>query len=246
MTYERIDHLYSERLKIVQSPDVFSFSLDAVLLAHFTKIRSGSKVVDLCAGNGAVGLFLNYQVPKAHITMMELQPRLADMAQRSIALNHVENDVEMICAPIAEYSKYLKKDSIDTVTCNPPYFINEPQSTKNPNHYLALARHEITTNLVEVLAVGSHLLKMGGHYFMVHRPERLPEILLTMQQHRLAPKRLQFVYPKANKEANIILIEAIKDGKKQGLKVLPPLIVYGENNTYTSQVQTILDGDTPS
>lgn len=241
---ERIDQLYANKIKIIQSSEVFSFSLDAVLLANFASPvqKKQGEIVDLCAGNGAVGLFLTSKT-KAHITLVEIQARLVQMAQRSILLNNLEEQVNVLNIDLNESLAYLKKDSIDTITCNPPYFTNLDTSKKNPNHYLALARHEITVTLEQVLTKASELLKMGGKFYLVHRPERMLEILTLMQAKRLAPKKIQLVYPKANKEANMILIEAIKDGNPGGVRFLEPVIVYNADNTYTQTIRDILYGE---
>lgn len=241
---ERMDRLVRANLDIIQSPSVFSYSLDAVLLAHFANVPQGnrSQIVDLCAGNGAVGLLLSEKT-KSKITGIELQPRLADMAERSIQLNQLSDQVRVIEGNLSEATKWIEKDSVDVVTCNPPYFSSPVTSKKNPNPHLAIARHEIHTNLNEVMLVTSGLLKMNSKAYFVHRPDRLIEILEAMKANRLAPKRMQLVYPKANKEANILLIEGIKDGKETGFRVMPPLFVYGEDNEYLPEIRGILYGD---
>ena len=239
---ERIDQLYRDDIKIIQSSEVFSFSLDAVLLANFANVKKGSKnkIIDLCAGNGAIGLFLSNK-SKAKVTMVEIQSRLADMAQRSILLNHLEKRFNVLNIPLKDSLKYIEADSVDDVVCNPPYFVNENQSKKNPNSYLAMARHELTTNLDEILDVSQKMLKMNGKFHLVHRPDRLPEILAKMQQHRLAPKRIQFAHSRIDEEANIVLIEAIKDGKPNGMRVLKPIIVY-DGLEYSKEVKKLLYG----
>lgn len=241
---ERIDQLYSNQIQIIQSSDVFSFSLDAVLLAHFAEVsrKDSTKIVDLCAGNGAVGMFVS-QKTKGHIYQIELQERLADMAERSIELNRLGQQIEVKQLDLIKTFDYLEKDSIDTVLCNPPYFPNTPDSSRNPNPYLAIARHEITTDLDDILEITSGLLKMKGKTFFVHRPDRLPEILSKMVNHRLAPKKIQFVYPKEGKEANMVLIEAIKDGNAAGIRIMPPIVVYGANDEYTPSVHEIVYGN---
>ena len=240
---ERIDQLYANEIKIIQSSEVFSFSLDAVLLAHFANPikKAQGQIIDLCAGNGAVGLFLTSKT-KAQVTLVEIQPRLAQMAKRSVDLNNLNQQVQVLNIDLNYILDYVKKDSVDTITCNPPYFTNLDHSKKNPNPYLALARHEITVNLQQIIAKMSDLLKMGGKCYLVHRPDRMLEILTLMQQYRLAPKKIQLVYPKLNKEANMILIEAIKDGNPGGIRFLEPIIVYQDDNTYTPQVKAILYG----
>ncbi|MGX6978004.1 tRNA1(Val) (adenine(37)-N6)-methyltransferase [Vagococcus elongatus] len=238
---ERVDQLVSKGVQIIQSPEVFSFSLDAVLLAHFAKVPKKGVIVDLCAGNGAVGLFIS-QKTNGKIIGVELQERLADMAKRSIQLNDLEEQMDMLAIDLKETTRYIPKDSVDLVVCNPPYFKELPTNTKNPNPHLAIARHELHTNLEEVIAMSAGLLKMNGKFSMVHRPERLVEILQLMDKHLLTPKRLQFIYPKKHKEANVLLIEGIRNGKSGGLKILPPLYVYNEDNQYLPEVAEMLYG----
>lgn len=239
---ERIDQLYSQNIKIIQSEDVFSFSLDAVLLANFVKINQSNKnqIVDLCAGNGAVGLFVSNKT-KAKITEVEIQPELADMAKRSINLNGLENQIDVINDDLNDVNKYISKDSIDIVMVNPPYFPDHFDSKKNPNQHLAIARHEIKTNLHQVVKKSSDLLKTGGKLYLVYRPDRLYELMDELNSNRLAIKHLQFIYPKKNTRANMVLVSAIKDGKNNGLIVDSPIIVY-DNEEYTDYMKEILYG----
>jgi len=240
---ERMDQLLSHNLSIIQSPSVFSFSLDAVLLADFAQPakHNRAKVVDLCAGNGVVGLLLS-QKTRSPIIGIEIQERLVGMAKRTIQLNELEHQVSIIHGDLSEATKWIQKDTVDTLTCNPPYFAVGEKSIKNPNSHLAIARHELHTNLDEVMKVSSDLLKMNGKAYFVHRPDRLIEILETMKKHRIAPKKMRLVYPKVGKEANTLLIEGIKDGKDTGFRVLPPLFVYSEDNNYLPEVSAMLHG----
>lgn len=238
---ERIDQLVAQGVQIIQSPDVFSFSLDAVLLAHFASIPKRGTIVDFCSGNGAVALFMSPRT-NAQIIGVELQERLADMGKRSIILNELEEQISMKQLDIKDITTEIKSDSVDFITCNPPYFKEQPNSKKNPNPYYAIARHEIHLKLDDVFASASKVLKMNGKIAMVHRPDRLMDILDSMRRHRIAPKRIQFIYPKEHKEANTILIEGIKDGKVDGLKILPPLYVYGEDNEYLPEIKEMLHG----
>ena len=238
---ERIDQLVAQGVQIIQSPDVFSFSLDAVLLAHFDSIPKRVTIVDFCSGNGAVALFMSPRT-QATIIGIELQDRLADMGKRSIILNQLENQLEMKQLDIKDITTEIKSDSVDFITCNPPYFKEQPNSKKNPNPYYAIARHEIHLQLDDVFNSASKILKMNGKIAMVHRPDRLMDILDSMRRHRIAPKRIQFIYPKEHKEANTILIEGIKDGKTDGLKILPPLYVYGDDNQYLPVIKEMLHG----
>lgn len=238
---ERIDQLYAEGIQIIQSREVFSFSIDAVLLANFPALPKKGQIVDLCAGNGAVGLFASKKT-SARILQIELQSRLADMGQRSIQLNQLEQQLTMVELDLSFATSVVSPDSVDLVLCNPPYFKELPQSQKNPNPHLAIARHEIHTTLTEVVSVSAKLLKTNGRLAMVHRPERFLDILHAMEAAGIAPKRVRFVYPKAGKEANILLIEGIKQGKKEGFRVLPPLVIFNESNEYLPEVKEMLYG----
>ncbi len=241
---ERIDQLYSKNIQIIQSPQVFAFSLDAVLLGAFAQVSKSAKsqIVDLCAGNGAVGLFVSERT-RGHVTAVEIQPRLADMAQRSVVLNDLTEQITVLNEDVLKITTQLPKDSVDTVLCNPPYFKDQPSSVKNPNPHLAIARHELSANLDQIMTVTSDLLKMNGKAYFVHRPERLDDLFSTMAAHRLAPKRLRFVHPKADREANMVLIEMIKDGKPNGVRVVPPVVVYHADGTYGEEVHQLLYGN---
>ncbi|GCF94040.1 hypothetical protein NRIC_19310 [Enterococcus florum] len=238
---ERIDQLYAQDVQIIQSSEVFSFSLDAVLLANFPRIPKRGKIIDLCAGNGAVGLFISKQTD-ASIDQIELQPRLADMGKRSIELNHLTNQIQMHEMDLKQIFPTFKTDNTDLVVCNPPYFKEQPNGQKNPNPYLAAARHEIHATLEDVVSTSSKLLKTNGHFAMVHRPDRFLEIIDCLRSWRIAPKRIQFVYPKQEKEANILLIEGIKYGKDEGLRFLPPLFTYDSQGQYTPAIKEMLYG----
>lgn len=240
---ERIDQLAPAGIRIIQHPHVFAFSLDAVLLAAFAQLpKRGGQVVDLGAGNGAVSLFAAHHTT-AQMTLVEIQPRLADMARRSIVLNDLTQRLTVLNMPMQEILTEIPKDSVDAVMTNPPYFKDSPTIEKKSNPHFALARHELTVTLTEVVALSADLLKFNGKLFMVHRPDRLGEILSELQAHQLAPKRLRFVYPKAGREANMVLIEAIRGGRPNGLRVLPPLVVYDEQGNYEAEVKRALFTD---
>lgn len=239
---ERLDYLLAENLRIIQSPSVFSFSLDAVLLARFVyvPIQKGN-IIDLCSGNGVIPLFLSART-KGSITGVEIQERLYDMAVRSIEYNKLQERLQMIHGDIKEMPKQVGYGKFDVVTCNPPYFITPSKEEINPNEHLAIARHEILCTLEDAVRASSQLVKQGGKVAFVHRPGRLLDIVTVMREYRLEPKRIQFVYPKQGKEANTLLIEAIKDGSPD-LKILPPLFVYNEQGDYTAEVRKILYGE---
>lgn len=241
---ERIDRLIKEQIDIIQSPSVFSFSIDAVLLANFTKLPKSktARIVDACSGNGAVAFMISAKT-NSKITAIEYQERLVDMANRTITLNRLENKVEIVHVDYNAVEQYIKPDSVDVITCNPPYFANHKASIKNKIDAFTLARHEITLTLEQWVKQSARLLKYKGKLFIVHRPDRLGDIMDTLRQYKTPVKRLQFVYPKANKKANVVLIEAIKNGSHDGVEVLPAITIFDEDNQYTPIIKEMLYGE---
>lgn len=238
---ERIDDLLNTGLKIIQSKEVFSFSLDAVLLAHFVyvPILKGG-ILDLCTGNGVIPLLLSKRT-KGDITGVDIQARLCDMAERSVRLNRLDDRIRILCEDVKRLPEVLGHGVFNVVTCNPPYFSSREAHIKNPNPFYAIARHEICLKLDEAVAAASRLVRQKGKVAFIHRPDRLEELLASMRTHRLAPKRLQFVHPRKDGAANMVLVEAIKDGQT-GIKVLPPLTVYDEHGAYTKELLSIING----
>ena len=236
---ERLDHVLGEGLKIIQSPSVFAFSLDAVLLAKFSyvPIQKG-KILDMCCGNGIIPIFLTTRT-KAEITGIEIQPRLYDMAMRSVQYNHLENQIQMLCEDIQSIPSLFSHGSFDVVTCNPPYFVTKGEEEQNANKHFAIARHEIMCTLEDVIRLAAFAVKEGGKFAMVHRPGRMVEIIFLMRKYKIEPKRMQLIYPKMGKEANMFLIEGIKSGKPD-IKILPPFYVYEQNGEYTDEMKAIL------
>lgn len=237
---ERIDFLHERSLKIIQSREVFSFSMDAVLLAKFVyvPIQKG-RIIDLCTGNGVIPLFLS-QRTKGSIAAVEIQERLFHMASRSVQINQLEDRIQLYHMDLKEAPQRLGHGQFDVVTCNPPYLPVQTGKTHD-NLYHAIARHELMCSLEDVLRVSSQLVKQGGHVALVHRPNRLVDILTLMRRYRIEPKRVRFVYPKLTKEANMLLVEGIKDGQPD-LKLLPPLIAYNEQDEYTPEMKRLYDG----
>lgn len=236
---ERLDDLLTHELHIIQSPEVFSFSMDAVLLSRFASVPRKGKILDLCTGNGVIPLLLSTRT-KAGIDAVEIQPRLADMAQRSVQWNGLEEQIHIVQGDLRSYHLEQGYGIYDLVTVNPPYM---PARTgdQNANEHVAIARHEIYCTLQEVTAACSRMVRTGGKVAMVHRPSRLTEIIEAMRAVRLEPKRLRMVHPHADAEANMVLIEALRDGKPE-LKVLPPLIVYDVDNRYHQELMDIYYG----
>ncbi|SET74298.1 tRNA1(Val) A37 N6-methylase TrmN6 [Oceanobacillus limi] len=239
---ERLDYLVAdESLQIIQSPTAFSFSMDAVLLSNFTyvPIRKGN-ILDLCSGNGAIPLLLSRRT-NALITGVEIQERIIDMARRSVGLNHLENQIKMIQGDLKEMQSELGHSNFDVVTCNPPYFKTPSKNEYNKNEYLTIARHEVYCTLDDVVRACKLHVRPGGKVAMVHRPGRLVDILTTFRKYNLEPKRMQLVYSKEGKEATMLLIEGIRDGKAD-LTILPPLYIYQEDGTYTKEAKEIIYG----
>lgn len=237
---ERVDYLVAdESMKIIQSPTAFAFSLDAVLLAHFAHIpiKRGA-ILDLCSGNAVIPLLLSRRTD-AKITGVEIQERIFEMGERSIRLNKLDEQLSLIHGDLKDMQRELGHSNFDVVTCNPPYFRSLQKTEHNQNEFLTIARHEVYATLEDVVRACKLHVKPGGKVAMVHRPGRLVDIIELFRTYKLEPKRIQFVYPKQGKEANMLLIEAIRDGKPD-LKVLPPLYIYQDDGTYTEAARSII------
>lgn len=234
---ERLDDLLTHELKIIQSPEVFSFSLDAVLLARFAGVPPRGRLLDLCTGNGVIPLLLSTRT-EASIDGVEIQPRLADMARRSIQLNGLNHKINIIENDLREWS--VEGELYDAVTVNPPYLPVQSGDHKD-NHHQAMARHELGCKLEDVIAACSRAVRRGGRISMVHRPSRLVDIIVLMRRYRIEPKRIRFVHPRQDAEANMILIEGTREGRPE-VRLLPPLLVYGEDGDYTSELLAVFYG----
>jgi len=230
---ERIDELTTTGKRIIQNDKEFCFSLDAVLLAHFPQLNPRSHVLDLGTGTGVMPLLLADEV--AHIDAVEINPVMAEMAARSVALNELEDKITVRQGDYREMSRLYQRESFDWVLVNPPYR-PVPQGKVNALPGVAAARHEVTARLADVVKAARYALRFRGRLAMVHLPERLAEIFAELKANQLEPKRLQFVQPKANKAPNMLLLEAACGGVPGGLKVLPPLIVHREDGSYTDEV----------
>ena len=227
---------------IYQDNDYFLFSLDSVLLANFVTLRpTDKKIIDLCSGNAPVPMLMSFRT-RARIFGVELQKYIYDMGLDSIKENGLDNKITFINSDVKEINKLFDSESFDVVTCNPPYFKYVDTSLINDNNGKAIARHEVKINLDDIVKKSKYLLKSGGTFAMVHRPDRLIEIINLMQANGIEPKKMRLVYPKNGKDANILLIEGIKNGKI-GLKILPPLIVHDEQGNYVSEVRKMFGDD---
>lgn len=239
MTGERLDDLQLDGLSIIQDPAGFCFGIDAVLLSDFAKAKTGAHIVDLGTGNGILPLLLSAKTKAAKITAFEIQPRAADMARRSVAFNGLEDRIQIVTDDLRRASEYLNKSSVDVVVTNPPY-IAGGGGLVNPKDAKAIARHEIHGSLEEVVKTAASLLKPGGAFYMVHRPQRLADIMLWMRQCKLEPKALRFVHPKPGQPPNILLIKGVRGGGPE-LRVAPPLYVYQALTLDSGQTHWVYD-----
>ena len=236
-TDERIDDLQRNNLKIIQDPGRFCFGMDAVLLSGFASEEKGEKILDLGTGTGILPILLSAKTQAAELTGLEIQPESADMAARSVALNDIGDRVKILQGDIKEADKLFPLSYFDAITCNPPYMIGQHGLT-NPDSPKAIARHEIECTFEDVARVTEKLLKPGGHFYLVHRPFRLSEILCTLTKYHLEPKRMRLVYPFADREPNMVLIESIR-GAKPRMTVEKPLIIFKEKDVYTDEVKEL-------
>lgn len=234
---ERLDDLQCNGLYLIQDPDKFCFGIDAVLLSNFVKVKKNGHVVDLCTGSGIVPILLSAKTGAKKITGIEIQSDIADMARRSVSYNKLDEKIDIINDDISNALKYINNCSVDSVCVNPPY-MKDTTAIKNPDLPMAIARHELLTDLETVINIASKLLKESGKFFMVHRPSRLSEIFSSMRQNRIEPKRLRFIQPYIESKANLVLIEGAK-GSGVWLDVEPPLVVYKDKNVYTDEVLKI-------
>lgn len=234
---ERIDDLQRNGYQIIQKQNGFCFGMDAVLLSGFAQVKPGERAVDLGTGTGIIPILLEAKYDGIHYTGLEIQEEVADMARRSVILNHLEDKVSIVTGDIKEASRLFGAASFDVVTSNPPY-MNDAHGLKNPDLPKAIARHEVLCSLDDVTREAARLLKPGGRFYMVHRPHRLIEIVTALKGYGLEPKRMKMVHPFVDREANMVLIEAVRGGKSM-IKVEAPIIVYKEQGVYTDEIYTI-------
>ncbi len=225
-----------KNLKIVQNTDMFNFSLDSVLLPNFVTLnKNTAKILDIGCGNAPIPLILSTKT-SAKIIGVEIQKDVYELALKTVKMNDLEKQIEIINDDINNIYTYFETESFDTVVCNPPYFKVATTPNLNTIEYKTIARHEIKLNLEQIINVAKKVLKNNGNIAMVHRPERLSDIITIMRKNNIEPKRIRFVYPKETKEANILLIEGVKNGRP-GLKILPPLYSHCENGEYSKQIK---------
>lgn len=236
---ERIDDLQRNGYRIIQNPGRFCFGMDAVLLSSFAKVKKGERVLDLGCGNGVIPLLLEAKTEGEKFFGLEIQEESAGMARRSVALNGLEAKIEIVTGDMKEAVNIFGAASFHVITMNPPYMTGN-HGLVNPSDAKAIARHEITCNLEEMISVASRVLMPRGRFYMVHRPFRLAEIMSLMVKYHLEPKRMRLVYPYVNKEPNMVLIEGLRDGNSR-ITVEPPLIVYESPGVYTEELKKLYD-----
>lgn len=225
---------------IYQDDDWFKFSLDSVLLANFVTMNvSCKKIIDFATGNAPIPMLLTYRT-NALIYGIEYQKCVYDLGVESIKVNNLEEQIKLINDDVKNIKNLFDAESFDVVTCNPPYFKKCEGSYINDNEIKAIARHEITLNLENVIENASFILKNHGIFAMVHRTERMIEIIELMRKYRIEPKKIQFIYPKNGKNSDLFLIEGIKNGKS-GLKMLSPIIIHNDDNRYTDDVRKLFN-----
>lgn len=227
---------------IMQDNEMFHFSLDSVLLPNFITINKNiKKILDIGCGNAPIPLILSTKTD-AKIIGVEIQKDVYDLAVESVKYNKLDKQIQIVNANINDYYKEIEPGSIDIITCNPPYFKYQKDSNINDNEYKTLARHEVALNLEQLLSISKSLLKTNGVVGIVHRPERLIDIITEMKKNNIEPKKIQLVYPHPNEEANILLIEGRKNGKS-GLKILPPLYSHKDDGDYTDEIKRFFENN---
>lgn len=234
---ERLDDLNRNGYKIIQNPDRFCFGMDAVLLSGYAVVKKGETALDLGTGGGIIPILLEAKTQGSHFTGLEIQEDNVDMARRSVMYNGLDDRIDIVCGDIKNASGIFGAAVFDVVVTNPPY-MNDSHGLKNPNHARAIARHEVLCTLDDVVREGAKVLRPGGRMYMVHRPHRLVEIIESMREHKVEPKRIKMVHSFADKDANMVLIEAVRGGRAM-VKVEKPLIIYKEKGVYTDEIYDI-------
>ena len=221
---------------LIQKKDGFKFGIDAVLLSDFANVKKKHKVIDFCTGTGIIPFLLYGKYSPIHITGIEIQDDMVEMAKRSVELNNIDN-INFINIDLKDINYLKTLEKVDIVTVNPPYKLNNA-GIVNPSDKLSIARHEIMCNLEDVIKASRTVLKDNGRLFMVHRPERLIDIFMLMRKYKIEPKRVRMIHPNKNKAPNIVLVEGQRDGGAF-LKWDTPLYVYNENGSYSEEINRI-------
>lgn len=234
---ERFDDLERNNYKIIQNPEKFCFGMDAVLLSGFAAVNRGERAIDLGTGTGIIPILLRAKTAGREFIGLEIQEESADMARRSVAVNGLSQEIQIVVGDIKEASAIFGASVFDVVTTNPPY-MNDQHGLKNPSLPKAIARHEVLCTLEDVLRESARLLRPGGRFYMVHRPQRLAEIIRMLSKYCLEPKRMKFVHPFVDREPNMVLFECTRGGRPQ-VRIEAPLIVFEKPGVYAREITEI-------
>lgn len=236
---ERLDDLQRDGLHLIQNPDWFCFGVDAVLLADYASksIKKDTRALDLCSGNGIVPLLLSAKSSAGEITGLEIQEPVCEMANRSVKLNCLEEKIRMVCGDLKDADTLFGRSFFQYITCNPPYK-EAGSGILSSADTVTLARHEVLCSLEDIIRVSSIILEPLGKLCMIHRPDRLADILCLMRKYEIEPKRLRFVHPSVGKTATMILVEGARQGKPR-LFLDPPLYIYESPGVYSEEIHQI-------
>lgn len=234
---ERVDFIQRKGYKIIQNPEVFCFGIDAVLLADFAKAKKRSSVLDIGTGTGVIPILMEARYENGNYVGIDIQKDMVDMARRSVAINNLEDKIQIVHLDVNKIRGKYGANCFDIVTTNPPY-IKGKSGLISENTSKMIARHEITCSLEDIIQNAAYVLKEKGTIYMVHRPHRLADIIELMRKYRLEPKRMRMIHPKPNKAPTMVLIEGIKYAKSE-LIVEAPLYVYDHHGKYTDEIYEI-------
>lgn len=237
---ETVDTLFQGKLSVIQRKTGYRFSLDALLLAHFVKVRRGERVIDLGTGNGVVALALASLHPSLKVVGLEIQEEMVQRALRNVARNRMDQRVAIVQGDVRSMEQLFSPQSFDAAVCDPPYR-GLTSGRINPDPERRVARHEIHGHLRDFLRAGSYVLRRSGRMALVYPATRTIELLQAMREEQLEPKRMRLVYSFEASEAALVLVEGVKGGASE-LKIMPSLVVYTKERRYTPEVRTILRG----
>lgn len=238
---ETLDDLARKGMKVIQASTGYRFSMDSVLLAHFAAVNPDDEVLDLGCGSGVISFLLVGRQPSCRITGLEIQPELADRARRGAERNGVADRIEIINGDLRQAEVFLEKRRFSLIVANPPFW-RQGEGKPSPDQERLIARHEVKVTLKDYVEVAWRWLIPGGHLAMIHRADRILELGALCADNSLTANRVRFIHPYPDRDANLVLVEAVK-GSKAGLKVLPPLVVYNSDGAYTEEILKIYSAE---